>query len=481
MSDALHVAIDLGAGSGRAVVGGIRQSTLQLDEVHRFHYPPRHAAGHLRWDFAAIVDGMRACVRAAGESAAAAGGRVESLGVDSWGVDYGLLDEGGRLLEDPISYRDDRTAGMMDAVFERMPRAEIFARTGIQFLPINTLYQLAAHVREGLPQGAARMLMIPDLCHHALCGSIVSERTNASTTQLLNAGDGRWDRAIFDALELPMSLMPDIAPAGSALGMHGSLQVIAPATHDTASAVAGTPLGEGWGYVSSGTWSLVGVELNAPLISGEAERENFTNEMGVCGTVRFLKNVTGLWILEACLREWEAAGIRIDRRSLFEQVAAIDGTRGVVFPDAPAFFNPASMVAALRGFLTQSGQQAPDDPVSLTKIILDSLAARYASVIRRLEGLVGRSIPGIHIVGGGSKNEYLNQAAADASGRPVVAGPTEATAAGNILVQAIARHEITSLAEGRDVLARSIELRTYHPRRSPALSDAMKRYEDLEA
>ena len=463
-SAAVHLAIDLGAGSGRAIIGGITASGLQTSEVHRFLYPPRHTAGRLRWNFAAVLDGIRTGIQMAARAAEAAGAPLISMGVDSWGVDYGLLDASGRLLEDPICYRDDRTAGMMSEVFARMPRAELFSRTGIQFMPINTLYQLAAHVRDGLPSGARRLLLIPDLCHHALCGSNVTERTNASTTQLLAVADGRWDADMFERLGLPLSIMPAIVEAGTSLGTTAEgIRVIAPATHDTASAVAGTPLKPDWAFISSGTWSLVGAELDRPIVSAAAERENFTNEMGAGGTVRFLKNVTGLWILEGCLREWDAGGTAIDRGALFAAVARVTRSVGRIAPDDPGFFNPPSMTAALRRFLTDAGSEAPDDPVLLTKVILDSLAARYAAVVRAIETLTGRKVPGIYIVGGGSKNAYLNQATADAAGLPVVAGPAEATAVGNIVVQAIASGAVGSLAAARELMGRTVELKTYLP------------------
>jgi rhamnulokinase len=460
---AFHLAVDLGAGSGRAIVGAMSSSRLRLDEVHRFHYPPREHAGHLRWNFGLIVDGIQKGLRAAEAFAASRGGRLESLGVDSWGVDYGLIDAEGQLLEDPVCYRDRRTSGLMDEVAARIPREDLFARTGIQFLPINTVYQLAAHAREGFPEGVSRLLMIPDLCHHALCGSQVGERTNASTTQLLCACSGQWDAEIFNRVGLPESIMPALVGPGTEIGSVGRVLVVAPATHDTASAVAGTPLRRDWAYISSGTWSLVGCELDAPLLTDAAREQNFTNEAGVGGTVRFLKNVTGLWILEGCLREWEAAGLRVDRGRLLEHVAAVDGRRGLLLPDDAAFFNPPSMVGAVREHLLGTGQSAPDDPVLITKIILDSLAARYASVIRTIESLTARRIRGIHVVGGGSLNGYLNQATADAAGVPVMAGPAEATAAGNVIVQAIACGELSSIAEARELLARSVELRTYEP------------------
>lgn len=486
---ALHLAIDLGAGSGRAVLGGMAGSELALRETHRFHYPPRRAAGHLRWDFGRLIEGVRDGIRSAAAGAAEMGGRLDSVGVDSWAVDYGLLDGDGRLIEEPVCYRDERTEGMMDGVVGRVGRGEIFARTGIQFLPFNTIYQLAAQAREGWPTRAERLLLIPDLCHHALCGSTVTERTNASTTQLLRADDGRWDESLFARLGLPRALMPEVVPAGTPLGTLsagvqaelgvGPLPVVAPATHDTASAVAGTPLRPGWAYISSGTWSLVGVERDAPLIDEAVARANFTNEMGAFGTVRFLKNVMGLWILESCLREWEAAGRRQDLRELLARVEALGDVAGVVYPDHPRFFNPRSMTAELRASLAETGQAAPDDPPMLAKVVLDSLALRYASVLDTIEELTGTRVPGVHIVGGGSLNGYLNQATADAAGRPVLAGPAEATAAGNVIVQTISRGEIAALAEARALLDRSVQPREFTPRRRAAWAAAARRYQEM--
>lgn len=485
-----HLAIDLGAGSGRTIVGRADPSGLVLRETHRFRYAPRPLAGHLRWDFEALLEGIREGLRRAPPVAEELGGRLESVGVDSWGVDYGLVDDDGRLLEDPISYRDERTEGVMEDVFARLPREEIFARTGIQFLPLNTLFQLVAHVRDGLPARAAKLLMIPDLCHHVLCGSLVGERTNASTTQLLSVRDGGWDATLLERLDLPLALMPEIVPAGSELGALrprlqadlglGPLRVVAPATHDTGSAVLGTPLEPGWAYISSGTWSLVGVERESPLVDGEVARANVTNEGGAFGTVRFLKNVMGLWMLEECRREWREAGERQDYTDLLERVAALDEFAGFVFPDHPRFFHPSSMTREVRTALLESGQPAPDEPARLARVLLDSLALRYASVVATLEDLTGRAVPGIHIVGGGSLNSYLNQATADATGRPVLAGPVEATASGNILAQAIACGEVPSVAEGRRLVGAGVRPQRFVPRRPQAWAEAARRYREIE-
>ena len=482
----LHLAIDLGAGSGRAILGRLASDGLVIRELHRFHYQPRHLGGHLRWDMTRLVDGMCHGLGRAVLEAALLGQPLASMGVDSWGVDYALVDATGRLVEEPVCYRDDRTSASVDDVLARLPRERLFERTGIQFLTFNTIFQLAAHVRAGLPSDTARMLMIPDFCHHVLCGAVVTEHTNASTTQLLRAGELAWDEAACDAAGVPRSLLPDIVPAGTRLGTlaprwqaecgAGPLQVIAPATHDTASAVAGTPLEPGWAYISSGTWSLVGIERDRPLLGPDVGRANFTNEAGAFGTVRFLKNVMGLWILESCRREWSAAGLGIAYQDLLDRASRLPGFVGLIFPDDPRFFNPPSMVEEVRAALRETGREAHQDPVHLTRVILDSLALRYAAIVRTIEQLDGRPIPGIHIVGGGSLNGYLNQATADAAARPVMAGPAEATAIGNVLVQSIATGELPSLDEARRLLAMHLPLKRFAPRNVEAWATANEEY-----
>jgi rhamnulokinase len=496
-----YVAIDLGAGSGRALVGAVTPERIDLKEVHRFRYEPRHEAGHLRWDAAALFHGLGAGIRNAHSVVASRGDRIVSIGVDSWGVDYGLVDANGRLLQDPISYRDYRTERVPADVFARVPRAEVFGRTGIQVLQLNTLYQLYAHARAGLPDDAAHLLLIPDLCHHYLCGAISCERTNASTTQLLSAESGDWDMGLFEELDLPRWLMAPLVDAGSTLGTLSparaqamgladsdsdsnsnshEIRIVAPATHDTASAVIGTPLEAGWAFVSSGTWSLIGVERSRPLLDPAVAEANFTNERGAFGTVRFLKNVMGLWLLESCRKEWMAAGYRGDMPALLEQVAKLPGFVGFINPDAPRFFNPVSMNREVRAALTDTGQPSPVDPARLAKIILDSLALRYASVIDKIERLTGSPVPGLHIVGGGCLNAYLNQATANAAQRPVLAGPVEATAAGNIILQAIADGRLASVAQARALMRESVKPRRFDPRDAEAWREATERYRALE-
>ncbi|MBV9923417.1 MAG: rhamnulokinase [Acidobacteria bacterium] len=489
MDDSLYIAVDLGAGSGRVFLCGVAPGELLLEEVRRFKYPPREEGGHLRWPFADILEEIKAGLREAGARARRVGRSVRSIGVDSWAVDYGLVDAEGKLIENPVCYRDARTRGMLEEVFKVVPRAELFERTGIQFLELNTLYQLCAHAREGFPGGARRLLLIPDLINFMLTGRAACEYTNATTTQLVGARAGEWDDELIERLGLPRHLLAEVVPAGSDLGSVvdeglglGGVRVVAPATHDTGSAVAGAPLQEGWAYISSGTWSLVGVERAAPLVSPEVARHNFTNEGGAYGTVRFLKNVMGLWVFESCRAEWAARGVGVGYDELLGQVKNVDGHRGFIFPDDPRLFNPSSMLEAVAAQLSETGQHVPaEDPAALTKVILDSLAFRYASVLRTIEGLTGSKVEGVQIVGGGSRNDYLNQATADACGRPVLAGPVEATVTGNVLVQAVASGRFASLAEARRHVAENVSLRRFEPRSNREVEEAARRYAETEA
>jgi rhamnulokinase len=490
MDESLFIAIDLGAGSGRVFLAGVTADEFLLEEIRRFHYPARESEGHLRWDFAQILNQTKAGLQAAAERARDLGRSLRSIGVASWGVDYGLIDGGGMLIEDPICYRDSRTQGVMEEVGARISREDLFTRTGLQFMAFNTLFQLYAHAQEGIPAAADKLLLIPDLLHFSLTGRAVTEYTNATTTQMISARSRTWDLETLKQLKLPTNLLTDVVFAGSQigplipklaaeLGLEGA-QVIAPATHDTGSAVAGAPLEDNWAFISSGTWSLVGVERNAPLINPEVLFHNFTNEGGAFDTVRFLKNVMGLWILESCRKEWGERGIDVDYDNLLMQVDQIDGCPALVFPDDGRFFKPQSMLAAIAEQLRESSQNVSDDPVVITKVILDSLAFRYASVLGIIESLTGQKINGVRIVGGGSRNDYLNQMTANAAGLPVAAGPVEATVTGNVLVQAIAANRFTSLTEARSYLAANVKAKRFTPRNSAILSDAMYRYKELE-
>jgi rhamnulokinase len=490
MTEPLYIAVDLGAGSGRVFLAGVGQSELLLEEVRRFHYPPSRSAGHLRWDLPRIFVEIKHGIQAAGERARSRGRPIQSIGVDSWGVDYGLLGRAGELLEHPVCYRDERTEGVMNQVFAVVPREEIFEHTGIQFMPLNTLFQLFAHAREGIPPAAHRLLLIPDLVNYFLTREQRSEYTNATTTQMLNARTRVWDQQLLDKLGLPTRLLPPIVDAGAEFDRLTSevaaeleideIRVVAPATHDTASAVAGAPLPQGWAYISSGTWSLVGIERDDVLINASVLLHNFTNEGGAFRRIRFLKNVMGLWILESCRKQWQQSGGDLNHDRLLPEVAAIGEVVGFIFPDDQRFFSPASMLDAIATQFKETGQRIPSSPAAIAKCILDSLAFRYASVLRTIQSLTSQTIRGVQIIGGGSRNSYLNQATANASGLKVCAGPVEATALGNVLVQAIASGRFASLAEARQQAAQNMELEIFTPQVSAAGEDAMQRYMAIE-
>ena len=469
-----HLAIDLGAGSGRVILGRFGEDDLLLKEAHRFTHPMAVAGGHLRWNANHILNEIKRGIRQAGALARDLGDPIVSVGVDSWGVDYGLVDAGNRLLEDPVCYRDERTSVRMDEVFGEVPRREIFDRTGIQFLSLNTLYQLVAHVRaDGLPAGTSRLLLIADLFHTLLGGRPCCEHTLATTTQMVSAATGDWDRELLARLGLPDAILPEIVAAGTPLGtLSLSLQreldvpamsIVAPAAHDTASAVVATPLEPGWTFLSSGTWSLLGVELDQPLITDSAYEHNFTNEAGALGTIRFLKNVAGLWILESCRRQWGQKSPVRDYAVLAQAMTDLGSPVGTIDPDHSRFFNPPDMVAEVQASLRESGRPVPDDETRMSRVILDSLAWRYREVVGQIEHATGRPLAGIRIVGGGSRNDYLNQATANACGLPVAAGPAEATALGNLVMQAIAAGRFASLAEARAFIDRHVPAARYGP------------------
>lgn len=491
MIDSLIIAVDLGAGSGRVFLAGVAPGEFYLEEIRRFQYPASLSAGRLRWDIPRIFGEIKVGLRQAAERASSLRRPIRSLGIDSWAVDYGLIDARGELIENPVCYRDGRTQRAMEKVLARVSRETIFERTGIQFLVFNTLYQLYVHMEFGLPKTARRLLLIPDLLHFFLTGQAVAEYTNATTTQLVNARTGTWDWELIRRLRFPPGLFAKIVPAGTELGpldptlaeglrLQG-VRIVAPATHDTASAVAGAPLREGWAYISSGTWSLVGVERDGVLINASVERHNFTNEGGAFGTIRFLKNVMGLWILESCRKEWKERGLSVDYPHLLGEIEQRRDPAELIFPDDTRFFNPPSMLQAIEAHLAERGERVPGRPHQMAKLILDSLAFRYASVLRTIESLTGQTIRGVHIVGGGSHNDYLNQATATATGLPVLAGPVEATATGNVLVQAVAAKRFSSLAEAREHVAANLRPKGFAPHRSPLWEEAARRYAALEA
>jgi rhamnulokinase len=470
-----YLAIDLGAGSGRVMLGHLCDGALALHELHRFTHEVRRVDGHERWSFEALSRAIEEGLEAAARQTIVPLEALRSVGVDGWGVDYGLLDANGRLLADPVCYRDHRTDGLLEPLFAEVPRAELFARTGIQCMPINTSVQLFAQVRAGeWPAAARRLLLVPDLVHHWLCGSTVCERTNASTTQLCSAAARTWDTQLAGQLGVPSAVFPPLVPAGTRLGTLlpelaartglPRLSVVAPGTHDTASAVAGTPLEDGWAFLSSGTWSLLGIETRELLLGEAALARNVTNEAGVFGSNRLLKNVMGLWLFDSCCRRWREQGREPRRDELERALLQRPASALRIDPDDPAFLNPPDMPAAIAAWMRARGMPVIDEPLELCHVLFSSLAQRYAEIVGWLGELTGRRIQGLHIVGGGSRNRVLDRLTADLTGLSVRAGPVEATALGNVLVQAIADGSFADLGQARAALAPFVE-DAFEPRR----------------
>ena len=463
-------AVDLGAESGRVMLARFDGRQLSLEEAHRFRNRPVTLHGHRFWNMLALWDEMLIGLRKARQVADS----LDSIGADTWGVDYGLVDAHGFLLSQPFQYRDHRTNGVMEQVCALVPRADLYARTGIQFLPFNTIYQLYAHERmqPGELAHAHRLLMIPDLLHNWLCGSLVTERTNASTTQCWDPVAGAWTRDTLDKLAIPTHMLPSVVEPGTPLGevlpeLRGDLgaaQVVAPATHDTGSAVVATPVSAagGWGYISSGTWSLVGVELSQPIMTPAALAANFTNEGGVFGTTRFLKNVMGLWLLQECQRHWARDGRAIDYDTLLADVDGVPPCAALIDPDDPRFLAPDDMPATINAYLLEHGQTPLQAPAAFARCIMESLVLRYSEVFHNTGQLTGTSINTVHILGGGARNARLNQWLADALHMPVIAGPVEATALGNALMQLVGLGELRGLDEVR-AIARSAATRVFSP------------------
>jgi rhamnulokinase len=483
------LAVDLGAGSGRVVAGILENDRLDLRNIHRFTNEPEKLEDGWHWQFDRLFAEIQTGIR---EAISLYGADVESIGVDTWGVDYGLLDAKGTLLGSPFQYRDSRTDGMMDVAFERMPRAEIYERTGIQFMYFNTLFQLLAEARDPAKrfESAEGMLFLPDLINFRLTGRAATERSIASTGQLLNAKTQDWDRDLIAAMELPAQIFGDLVDAGTDLGPllpeiaespgDSPIRVIVSGGHDTASAVAGVPAEESQPvFLSSGTWSLFGRELAEPVLTEAGYEEGFSNESGVFGTIRYLKNISGLWLLQECKRHWDAEGQALDFGALVEAAEAAPAFAAVLDPDAPIFQAPVHMPTSIADWLRGTGQTPLTDPGSVTRTILEGLALRYRLAKEKLETLTDKPITHIHVVGGGSQNRLLNQFAADATGCTVIAGPVEATSAGNILVQLKSLGVISSLAEGRALVRRSFETEIFEPREADAWAEAARKFHNL--
>ncbi|MGV9880207.1 rhamnulokinase [Streptomyces sp. NPDC003006] len=458
-------AVDLGASSGRVMVGRVGPDILGLAEAHRFPNTPVRTGSTLHWDILALYAGVLDGLRAAGE--------VASVGVDSWAVDYGLLDADGALLANPVHYRDRRTEGIAEKVWASVPAAELYAATGLQYAPFNTLYQLAA--AEGTVQLAAarQLLLIPDLLTYWLTGHLGTELTNASTTQLIDPRTRDWSRETADRLGIDLALFPPLRqpgdPAGLLLphvlediGLTGPVPVTAVASHDTASAVAAVPAKDGtdFAYLCTGTWSLAGLELDAPVLTEESRKANFTNELGIDGTVRHLRNIMGLWLLQECLRAWRES----DLTALLAAASGARPLRAVVDASAPEFLAPGRMPDRIAQACRVTGQPEPTTRAETTRCVLDSLALAHRRALADAQRLTGRSVDVVHLVGGGARNALLCQLTADACGLPVLAGPAEAAALGNVLVQARAHGVLSGRAEARALVARAQPPTRYEPR-----------------
>jgi rhamnulokinase len=466
------LAVDLGAESGRAVLGRFDGEQITLKEVHRFPNVPVWLPDGLHWDVLRIAREVKDGIATATRN----GGRIESLGVDAWGVDFALLDRDGCLISNPYHYRDLRTEGMDERAFDRMTKEEIYETTGIQFMPINTLYQLLAMEGSPLLQAAQTLLLIPDLISYWLTGEKACEFTAASTTQLCDARSGSWARDLLEKMRFPGHIFGEIVTPGTQLGpllpevaeetgAKEGLPVTAVASHDTASAVVAVPAeGENFAYISSGTWSLVGVELPKPAIAPEGMHANFTNEGGFGGTTRFLKNVMGLWLLQECRRTWAREGRQYSYEELTHLAQAVPTAGPLLDPDHPAFLPPGNMPGRIRRFCRETHQSSPEESGEVVRCVLESLALKYRWVLERAEEITGRRAGVIHVVGGGVQNTLLCQLTADATRRPVRAGPVEATALGNLMVQAYAQGYLGSLEEIRAaVRGSSVEVHDYQP------------------
>ncbi|MBM4424610.1 MAG: rhamnulokinase [Chloroflexi bacterium] len=488
MSQSLHLAaIDLGAESGRVMLAAFDGRALRLEEIYRFPNVPVRVLRSLHWDplrlFAEIKHGLGLCAKQAGQT-------LSGIGIDTWGVDFALLGRDDELVGNPFHYRDRRTEGMMDQAFQRASKEEIFERTGIQFMPINSLYMLLSMAGTPALESAATFLMIPDLFNFWLSGQKACEFTDATTTQLYDQRAGDWARPLIEKLGLPGRIFLPVTQPGAVLGPLlpavaeevglKSAPIIAPACHDTGSAVAAVPArAADYVYISSGTWSTVGVEIGSPLITPQSLKYNFTNEGGVSGTVRLLKNVMGLWIVQECRRAWAQAGEEFSYAELVALAEKAAPFAALVDPDDEEFLRPGDMPTRLRGFCAKTGQPTPEDKGSLLRCVFESLALKYRVVIERIEAMLGRRMEIIHIVGGGSQNRLLCQLTADATGRPVVAGPVEATALGNAAAQAMALGHFSSLTEARDVVHHSVDLTTYEPRLSTQWDECYARFTRL--
>jgi rhamnulokinase len=483
-----YLAFDIGTSAGRAMVGTLDANGLALEELHRFSNRSVHVRGTLYWDILYLWQEM---ITGLGKWPDL---ELRSIGLDTWAVDFALLDASGALLDNPVHNRDLRTDGMIDRVLEKVPRDELYARTGIQLIQINTIYQLYAMVLAGAPalRHAATFLTIADLLNYWLTGRKVVEFTSATCTQFYDPLAEDWARDLLARLDIPSAMLPEVVAPGTVLeplnaavpelAAAPDIPVIAVATHDTGSAVAAVPSdAEHFVYISSGTWSLMGTEVRTPVITPEGLKYNFTNEGGVDGTYRLLKNILGMWLVQACQEAWAREGKHYDHAKLVELAAGARPFGPLIdpHPNSPDFRWAEDMPARIRGFCARTGQPIPSDDGAILRCIFESLALKYRQTLEQLEAVIGRELEVIHIVGGGARNELLCQMAADATHRPVIAGPSEATTMGNIAVQAIATGELASLSAARALIRRSSNLKRYEPSVSPEWDAAYARFVDF--
>ncbi|MBL8763542.1 MAG: rhamnulokinase [Phycisphaerae bacterium] len=492
-STACYLAFDLGASGGRAILGRFDGARLRTEAVHRFANEPLRLPSGIHWNtpglFEEVKRGMTAC--------RAMGVEPEGLGLDTWGVDYGLIGTGGELLGLPHHYRDTRTIGKMDEAWVKVGKERLYLRTGIQYMSLNTIYQLMADrdASDGRLAHARTLLFTPDLLAYWLTGEARTELSIASTSQLLDPGTGTWATDVASSLGLPTEILPRIEPCGTAVGALrrevaeetglSGVTVVAPASHDTASAVAATPgEGDAWAYISCGTWSLVGTEVGAPVRTREAMRAGFTNEGGLLegrGRLRFHHNVAGLWLLQECQRTWRARGGAWSHEDTVRAASGSEPLGALIDPDDASFGGFGDMPTRVDAFVRRTGQPVIPDEAAMARAIIESLALAYAATIEQAEALTGRELRVVHMVGGGIRNALLCQCTADATGREVVAGPAEATAAGNILTQAMAFGRVRSAEQIRAVVRQSFDLVTYRPRERSRWSEARARFATLVA
>jgi len=483
------LAYDLGASSGRGIVGTLEGKRLEIEELHRFSNGPTTILGSMYWDVLGLFDEM---TTALGLYSQRYGKELGGIGFDTWGVDYGLLGSDGALLGNPMHYRDSRTDDIMAETFKVVSRESIFSTTGIQFMQLNTVFQLFAMVKQQSPllSMAKDLLLMPSLFSYFFTGRKVNEFTHATTTQMLDPRTGNWAYDMLAQLGIPTDMLTEIVQPGTIIehlapalantcGL-GDVPVIASAGHDTAAAVAAVPAtGEDWAYLSSGTWSLLGLEVKEPIINADSLRYNLTNEGGVDNTYRFLKNIMGLWLVQECKRMWERGGETLDYGAMMQDAERAKPFTAVIDPNDNRFLNPPDMPAAIVDFCNSTQQTPPATRGEFVRCALESLALKYRAVLEKFEQLRGKPVDVLHVVGGGVKNTLLSQFTANAIGKPVVAGPIEATAIGNILVQAIATGDIASLAEAREIVRNSYETVTYQPQDTAQWNAVYDQFKDM--